>query len=127
MVTSCSPIRRTGASKPYVTTPALNCRRTHPGLFSSGSRYMALAQGTRAKGQWYVLGFSRCEGHHAAIVAVPRLIGGLLVGTHDSSSLGEAVWQDARLRVPGTIPAGTGAMLTGEPMVFGRRMTANPS
>ena len=80
--------------KLYVTTLALNCRRMHPGLFSSGS-YVP-AQGRGAKSQ-YVFGFSRCQGNRAAIVAVPRLIVGLLAGTH-VAPLGEAV---ARYPTPG--------------------------
>ncbi len=104
-----------GRIKLYVTTLALNCRRMHPGLFSSGS--YTPAQGRGAQGQ-YVFGFSRCQGHRAAIVAVPRLIGGLLAGTHDAP-LGEAVWQDTRLLVPGVDARWDWRnVLTGEPVVF---------
>src|SRR2546427_12242883 len=69
-----------GRIKLYVTTLALNCRRMHPGLFSSGSYTPAQGRGTQGQ---YVFGFSRCQGHYAAIVAVPPLIGKLLTGTHD--------------------------------------------
>jgi (1->4)-alpha-D-glucan 1-alpha-D-glucosylmutase len=104
-----------GRIKLYVTTLALHCRRTHPGLFSSAS--YAPAQGRGAKGQ-YVFGFSRCQRHRAAIVAVPRLIAGLLAGHHDTP-LGEAVWQDTRLLVPGIDPHWDWRnVLTGEPVVF---------
>jgi len=104
-----------GRIKLYVTTLALNCRRMHPGLFSSGS--YTPAQGRGAQGQ-YVFGFSRCQGHRAAIVAVPRLIGRLLAGTHDAP-LGEAVWQDTRLLVPGVDSRWDWRnVLTGEPVVF---------
>jgi (1->4)-alpha-D-glucan 1-alpha-D-glucosylmutase len=104
-----------GCIKLYITTLALNCRRMHPGLFSSGS-YIP-AQGRGVKGQ-YVFGFSRCQGDRAAIVAVPRLIGGLLAGTHDTP-LGEAVWQDTQLLTPGIDPRWDWRnMLTGEPVVF---------
>ena len=104
-----------GRIKLYITTLALNCRRMHPGLFSSGS-YIP-AQGRGIKGQ-YVFGFSRCQGNRAAIVAVPRLIGGLLGGTHDVP-LGEAVWQDTQLLTPGIEPRWDWRnVLTGEPVVF---------
>ena len=104
-----------GRIKLYVTSLALNCRRTHPGLFSSGS-YVP-AQGRGAKGP-YVFGFSRCQGDRAAIVAVPRLIVGLLAGTHDAP-LGEAVWQDTRLLVPGIDSRWDWRnVLTGEPVAF---------
>jgi (1->4)-alpha-D-glucan 1-alpha-D-glucosylmutase len=104
-----------GRIKLYVTTLALNCRRMHPGLFSSGS-YVP-AQGRGAKSQ-YVFGFSRCQGRRAAIVVVPRLIVGLLAGTHEAP-LGEAVWQDTRLLVPGIDSRWHWRnVLTGEPVVF---------
>jgi (1->4)-alpha-D-glucan 1-alpha-D-glucosylmutase len=104
-----------GRIKLYVTTLALHCCRTHPGLFSSAS--YTPAQGRGAKGQ-YVFGFSRCQDHHAAIVAVPRLITGLLAGSHDTP-LGEAVWQDTRLLAPGIDPRWDWRnVLTGEPVVF---------
>jgi (1->4)-alpha-D-glucan 1-alpha-D-glucosylmutase len=106
-----------GRIKLYVTTLALNCRRLHPGLFSSGS-YVP-AQGRGAKGQ-YVFGFSRCQGNRAAIVAVPRLLAGLLAGTHEAP-LGEAVWQDTQLLMPGVDPHWDWRnVLTGEPVVFTR-------
>ena len=104
-----------GCIKLYITTLALNCRRMYPGLFSSGS-YIP-AQGRGVKGQ-YVFGFSRCQGNRAAIVAVPRLIGGLLAGTHDAP-LGEAVWQDTQLLTPEINPHWDWRnVLTGEPVVF---------
>jgi len=104
-----------GRIKLYVTTLALNCRRMCPGLFSSGS-YIP-AQGRGAKGQ-YIFGFSRCQGNRAAIVAVPRLIVGLLAGTH-KAPLGEAVWQDTRLLVPEIDSRWDWRnVLTGEPVVF---------
>jgi (1->4)-alpha-D-glucan 1-alpha-D-glucosylmutase len=104
-----------GRIKLYITTLALNCRRMHPGLFSSGS-YIP-AQGRGIKGQ-YVFGFSRCQDNRAAIVAVPRLIGGLLAGTHDVP-IGEVVWQDTQLLTPGIEPRWNWRnVLTGEPVVF---------
>jgi len=104
-----------GRIKLYITTLALNCRRMHPGLFSAG-RYMP-AQGRGVKGQ-HVFGFSRCQDHRAAIVAVPMLIGRLLAGTYDAP-LGEAVWQDTQLLAPGINPRWDWRnVLTGEPVVF---------
>jgi (1->4)-alpha-D-glucan 1-alpha-D-glucosylmutase len=106
-----------GRIKLYVTMLALNCRRLHPGLFSSGSYVPAQGRGT--KGQ-HVFGFSRCQGNRAAIVAVPRLIAGLLAGTHEAP-LGEAVWQDTQLLMPDVDPRWDWRnVLTGEPVVFTR-------
>jgi maltooligosyltrehalose synthase len=69
------------------------------------------------KGQ-HVFGFCRCQGPWAAIVVVPRLIAGLLAGTHEAP-LGEAVWQDTQLLVPGMHPQWDWRnVLTGEPVGF---------
>ena len=104
-----------GRIKLYITTLALNCRRTHPGLFSSGSYVPAQGRGVKAQ---HVFGFYRCQGHWAAIVVVPRLIAGLLAGAHEVP-LGEAVWQDTQLLVPGINPRWDWRnVLTGEPIIF---------
>ena len=51
-------------------------------------------------------------------MVVPRLIGGLLAGTHEAP-LGEAVWQDTRLLVPGIDTRWDWRnVLTGEPVAF---------
>jgi len=104
-----------GRIKLYITMLALNCRRTHPGLFSSGSYVPAQGRGVKAQ---HVFGFYRCQGHWAAIVVVPRLIAGLLAGAHEVP-LGEAVWQDTQLLVPGINPRWDWRnVLTGEPIIF---------
>ena len=104
-----------GRIKLYITALALNCRRTHPGLFSLGS-YIP-AQGRGVKGQ-HVFGFCRAQDHCTAIVVVPRLIAGLLAGVHEAP-LGEAVWQDTQLLVPGMNPHWDWHnVLTGEAVVF---------
>lgn len=49
---------------------------------------------------------------------VPRLIAGLLAGAHEAP-LGEAVWQDTHLLVPGiNLRWDWRNVLTGEPAVF---------
>ena len=104
-----------GRIKLYITALALNCRRTHPGLFSLGS-YIP-AQGRGVKGQ-HVFGFCRAQDHCTAIVVVPRLIAGLLAGVHEAP-LGEVVWQDTQLLVPGMNPHWDWHnVLTGEAVVF---------
>lgn len=104
-----------GYIKLYVITLALNCRRTHHGLFASGSSLPAQVLGAKCR---HVFGFSRCQGDCAAIVVVPRLIAGLLAETHEAP-LGEAVWQDTQLLVPGIDPRWHWRnVLTGEPVVF---------
>jgi (1->4)-alpha-D-glucan 1-alpha-D-glucosylmutase len=89
-----------GRIKLYVISLALNCRRTHRGLFSAGD-YLPV-QGAGAKRE-YILAFSRRHGDREAMVAVPRLIARLLADGHQAP-VGEAVWQDTRLLVPGIDP-----------------------
>jgi (1->4)-alpha-D-glucan 1-alpha-D-glucosylmutase len=86
-----------GRIKLYVTTLALNCRRTHPGLFATGAYLPAQARGVQRE---HVFGFVRRQGERTALVVVPRLIARLLQDGH-AAPLGEAVWQDTTLLVPG--------------------------
>jgi (1->4)-alpha-D-glucan 1-alpha-D-glucosylmutase len=107
--------REDGRMKLYITALALNCRRTHLGLFSSGNYVPAQGHGVKEQ---HVFGFHRSQGRRAAIVAVPRLIAGLLAGVH-GAPLGEAVWQDTQLLVPGINPRWDWRnVLTGEPVIF---------
>jgi (1->4)-alpha-D-glucan 1-alpha-D-glucosylmutase len=92
-----------GRIKLYVTALALHCRRRHPGLFAVGDYYPVQVLG--AKGA-HIFAFSRRQGDRTAIVAVPRLIAGLLADSHEPP-LGEAVWEDTRLRMPGIDPRQT--------------------
>jgi (1->4)-alpha-D-glucan 1-alpha-D-glucosylmutase len=102
-----------GRIKLYVTALALHCRRQNPGLFAVGDYVPAELLG--AKGV-HVFGFSRRFGDRTAIVAVPRLIARLLADGH-AAPLGEAVWEDTRLRVPGIDPQQTWRhVFTGEPV-----------
>lgn len=102
-----------GRIKLYVIALALHCRRRNPGLFAVGDYFPAQVLG--AKGA-HVFGFSRRQGDQAAIVAVPRLIARLLANGHQAP-LGEAVWQDTRLRMPGINPQQTWRhVFTGEPV-----------
>jgi (1->4)-alpha-D-glucan 1-alpha-D-glucosylmutase len=104
-----------GRIKLYVTSLALNCRRTHRGLFSAGD-YLPV-QGAGAKRE-YILAFSRRHGDREAMVAVPRLIARLLANGHQAP-VGEAVWQDTRLLVPGIDPHRAWRnVLTGEVVTF---------
>jgi (1->4)-alpha-D-glucan 1-alpha-D-glucosylmutase len=102
-----------GRIKLYVTALALHCRRRNPGLFAVGDYVPAQVLG--AKGA-HIFGFSRRQGDRAAVVAVPRLIARLLADSHEAP-LGEAVWQDTRLRVPGIGPQQTWRhVFTGAPV-----------
>jgi (1->4)-alpha-D-glucan 1-alpha-D-glucosylmutase len=89
-----------GGIKLYVTWLALNCRRMHRGLFATGDYLPAQPRGAKSP---HVFGFVRRQGNCAAIVAVPRLIARLLA-EGQAAPLGEAVWQDTSLLVPGIDP-----------------------
>jgi (1->4)-alpha-D-glucan 1-alpha-D-glucosylmutase len=57
-----------GSIKLYITWLALNCRRTHPGLFSVGDYLPTQAIGA----EWeHVFAFARCRGADAAIGVAP--------------------------------------------------------
>jgi (1->4)-alpha-D-glucan 1-alpha-D-glucosylmutase len=82
-------------------------------LFAVGDYVPAQVLGAKAG---HVFGFSRRQGNRAAIVVVPRLIARLLADIHQVP-VGEAVWQDTRLRVPGINPQHTWRhVFTGEPI-----------
>jgi (1->4)-alpha-D-glucan 1-alpha-D-glucosylmutase len=101
--------------KLYVTSLALNCRRTHPGLFAIGEYLPVQVAGAKRD---HVFGFSRRQGDRAAIVIVPRLIARLLSDGHETP-MGEAVWQDTRLVVPGIdLERPWRHVFTGESMAF---------
>ncbi|HZT78792.1 MAG TPA: hypothetical protein VFA26_01110, partial [Gemmataceae bacterium] len=103
-----------GRIKLYVTWQALRCRRERPELFTAGEYLPADAAGSRREN---VCAFVRRHGKDAAVVAVPRLVAGLLEG-REGAPVGEAVWADTALLLPGVRPGGqlrnifTGEVLT---------------
>ena len=102
-----------GRIKLYVTMLALDCRRTHPGLFAAGDYLPVQAKGAQRE---HIFGFVRCQGDHQALVVVPRLMARLLQDGH-AAPLGEAVWQDTTLLLPGMTPQRTWRhVFTGEPV-----------
>jgi (1->4)-alpha-D-glucan 1-alpha-D-glucosylmutase len=88
-----------GRVKLYVTTQALHCRKERPGLFATGEYRPAEAAGARAEN---VFGIVRRQGDAWAVVAVPRLLTGLVPG-EGQLPLGP-VWEDTRLLLPGVDP-----------------------
>ncbi|WP_368643236.1 malto-oligosyltrehalose synthase [Castellaniella ginsengisoli] len=62
---------RNGRVKQYLIQTALGLRAARPALFHAGSRYIPLAaEGRQAR---HVLAFLRGDGHHWALVMIPRL------------------------------------------------------
>jgi (1->4)-alpha-D-glucan 1-alpha-D-glucosylmutase len=107
--------REDGSIKLYITWLALNCRRTHPGLFSAGDYLPTQVIGAKRA---HVFAFARCRGTDAAIVVTPRLLARLLPEEQDLP-LGEVAWQDTRVLLEGVEPHQDWRNLfTGEPVTF---------
>ncbi len=108
--------REDGRVKLYVTLQALACRRELPQLFAHGSYEPLDVQGEHAA---RVVAFARRLQDAAVIVAVPRLIAGMLPDS-DTLPLGPEVWRDTRIVVPAEM---TGMIvrnrLTGERVKLG--------
>jgi len=85
-----------GRIKLYVTYRALHCRRDHPGLFAQGEYLPVAPVGSR---QDHVFAFLRRLQGRRALVAVPRLLAGL-VPQDGLLPLGPDVWQDTGLLLP---------------------------
>src|SRR5262249_47750517 len=73
-----------------VTYRALHCRRAHPALFTTGEYVPAETNGAKAD---HVFGFVRRHDEKHALVAVPRLLTGVVPGEHELP-LGRDVWDD---------------------------------
>ncbi|MDB5295705.1 MAG: malto-oligosyltrehalose synthase [Phycisphaerales bacterium] len=85
-----------GRVKLHVVARALDARRSHPGLFSTGT-YAPLAVTGSKSG--HAFAFARVHGPAAALVVVPRLPSGL--GMRDGSwPVGADVWGDTALVIP---------------------------
>jgi len=89
-----------GRIKLYVTYRALHCRRDHPGLFSEGEYLAAPLLGAR---QDHLCAFVRRREGRRALVAVPRLLAGL-IPQDGALPLGPEIWQDIGLILPATTP-----------------------
>ena len=85
-----------GRIKLYTTWRALNCRRSHPGLFAEGEYLPVEAKGPF---QDHVIALVRRLGDQCAFAAVPRLLTRLLTQPGDVP-LGPNIWHDTRLVLP---------------------------
>jgi (1->4)-alpha-D-glucan 1-alpha-D-glucosylmutase len=104
-----------GRMKLYVTSLALHCRRTHPGLFATGEYLPAQTMGAKRP---HIFGFVRRQGNCGAIVILPRLMARLLSDGQEAP-LGEGVWHDTKVLVPGVEPQWSWHnVFTGEPVTF---------
>jgi (1->4)-alpha-D-glucan 1-alpha-D-glucosylmutase len=106
-----------GRMKLYVTSLALHCRRSHPGLFATGDYFPAPTLGAK---RTHVFGFVRRQGNYGAIVILPRLLVQLLSDGQEAP-VGERVWQDTKMLVPGVeLQWSWRNVFTGEPVTFTR-------
>jgi (1->4)-alpha-D-glucan 1-alpha-D-glucosylmutase len=90
-----------GRIKLFVHHLALQCRRTHPGLFSGGAYVPLASAGAKAS---HLFAFARRHRDRWAIVVAPRLWV-RLAGTPARPPLGNAVWNDTWLELLGIDPA----------------------
>jgi (1->4)-alpha-D-glucan 1-alpha-D-glucosylmutase len=101
---------RDGRIKLYLTWQALRARRSLPGFFSSAEYWPLEAKGALHD---HAFSFIRRQGARYALVAVPRLLVGLV--KPDQFPCGPAVWQDTILELPGSMAAQTWVnVFTGE-------------
>jgi (1->4)-alpha-D-glucan 1-alpha-D-glucosylmutase len=87
-----------GRAKLHVIARALAMRARKPDLFAGGGYAPLRATGARAA---HVVAFTRTLGDEALIAIVPRLVVRLLDGHADRLPLGEDVWGDTTLALPG--------------------------
>jgi (1->4)-alpha-D-glucan 1-alpha-D-glucosylmutase len=92
-----------GAIKLYLTLKALSFRTENRLLFQEGS-YIPLVGSNDFKE--HLCAFARKRGEQVVLVAVPRLLAGL-VKPLKGAPLGESVWGDSCLLIPGEIPGKT--------------------
>jgi len=103
-----------GRIKLYVTQKALHVRRDFPELFQRGDYIPLEAEGERRK---HVCAFARRIGENWALTAVPRCFARL--SEAGVAPVGEHVWRENVIRLPGDAPkrwrnALTGDTITGE-------------
>ncbi|HLL49605.1 MAG TPA: malto-oligosyltrehalose synthase, partial [Thermomicrobiales bacterium] len=89
-----------GRVKLYLTSRALACREAHPALFARGDYIPLTTEGAATD---HVIAYSRRDTDHEFIVAVPRLITGL-IGKDRRNPIGPEIWGDTRLRLPDAEP-----------------------
>jgi (1->4)-alpha-D-glucan 1-alpha-D-glucosylmutase len=91
-----------GRIKLYLTSRALAARAAHPALFARGDYVPLAAEGSAGD---HVVAFARRDAEHEVVVAVPRLVVGL-IGKERIDPVGPEVWGETRLFIlaaePGT-------------------------
>jgi (1->4)-alpha-D-glucan 1-alpha-D-glucosylmutase len=91
-----------GRAKLYVTWRALQFRKAHAALFDRGEYLPAEASGEHAH---HLCAYARHDGSASALVIIPRLYARLLDERDQLQPLGERVWADTALEIPGRCAA----------------------
>ena len=86
-----------GRVKLYLLYRTLNFRRTHHSIFSEGDYHPLPVEGSQRD---HVCAFARSAGEERMIVACPRLTV-RLTGGKEQLPVGEEVWKETSLNVPG--------------------------
>ena len=92
-----------GRLKLAIHQKVLHLRRQFPGLFTGGEYLPIQTAGSKAR---HLFAFARMEGSRVAIVAAPRLLGGLIQSA-DGMPCGSRVWGDTSIQLPEKIDSGT--------------------
>jgi len=95
--------------KLFVVAQTLRFRRQHPDVFWRGDYLPLEATGEKKD---FVVSFSRIFGRKAVVVAVPRLIVGLMAGGEEPP-VGQAVWKDTKVELPARLGTGFRNVFTG--------------
>src|SRR5205823_2672650 len=100
-----------GRVKLFVIHRALAARRAHPNVFTTGAYRPVDVVGTRRD---HVVGFARGDDGAALLTIVPRLSVSL-TGQRQVLPLGDEVWEDTSILIPGSSADDTWRnLLTGE-------------
>jgi (1->4)-alpha-D-glucan 1-alpha-D-glucosylmutase len=83
--------------KLFATTTLLRVRKAEQDIFTDGDYNPVDVQGSRRD---HVFAFSRAAGARRAVIAVPRLVA-TLTPNPDVAPLGERIWGDTQLVIPG--------------------------
>lgn len=101
-----------GRIKLYAIWKALEVRRRHPGLFETGAYVPLACAGESAS---HICAFARVDGEERVVVAVPRLLVGLLGQEENRLPVGPGVWGDTVISLPANFAGHTFVnILTGE-------------
>jgi (1->4)-alpha-D-glucan 1-alpha-D-glucosylmutase len=104
-----------GRIKMYLTWKALAFRKGHPALFEDGAYLPLRVSGERKE---HVVAFARHQGGNWALVAVPRLVAGLVA--QGRLPVGRRTWKDTAIALPARAPERWVNVLTGETLTASR-------